>query len=355
MSIMKSPEQKTFSHDTACDTTQISTRIGVLITNLGTPDSCAVADVRRYLREFLWDRRVVESPRLWWWLVLHLVILTLRPRKSAAAYQKIWSESGSPLLVIARQQRDKLQQLLGADCVVELGMRYGNPAVGHALESLHDAGARRVLVLPLYPQYCAATTASTFDAVSAALARRRWIPQVRMVNHYHDHAGYILALANRVRQYQQAHGMSEVLLMSFHGIPQTYFDAGDPYPCECRKTARLLAEELGLDARAWRLSFQSRFGPKKWVQPYTNETLTALARDGVRDVQVVCPGFSADCLETLEEIAMENRDIFRAAGGEKYGYIPCLNDDDEHVQALADIITSNIGDWIMDSKKNTAT
>lgn len=335
---MKLTGEKT-SHHGGADCT------GVLITNLGTPDSCRPGDVRRYLKEFLWDPRVVKAPRPVWWLVLHLAVLNTRPRKSAKAYQNIWREDGSPLLVISRQQQRRLQQTLGADSFkVELGMRYGNPSIATAIASLQSAGVRRLLVLPLYPQYSATTTASAFDAVSAALSRRRWIPQLRRVNHYHDHPGYITALANRVRDYQKIHG-GEVLLMSFHGIPQAYFEAGDPYPCECRKTARLLAEELGLNEREWQVSFQSRFGPKQWLQPYTDRALISLARAGVRSVQVVCPGFSADCLETLAEVAMENRDRFLGAGGENYGYIPCLNDGDEHIRALTDIITGNIGDW----------
>ena len=330
-------------------------RIGVLITNLGTPDSFRTGDVRRYLREFLSDPRVVEAPRLLWWLVLRLVILNTRPRKSARAYGKVWREDGSPLLVISRQQQRKLQQVLGTDSLeVGLGMRYGNPSIASAIADLQAAGVRRLLVLPLYPQYSATTTASTFDAVSAALSRRRWIPQLRMINHYHDHPGYIGALAAGVRKYRQTHGAGEVLLMSYHGIPRAYFEAGDPYPLECKKTAALLAEELGLGANEWRISFQSRFGPQEWMQPYTDHVLTSLAGDGTRSVQVVCPGFSADCLETLEEIAMENRDVFLGAGGEKYGYIPCLNDGDAHIRALTDIITGNIRDWMAEAEKTRA-
>ncbi len=319
----------------------------MLITNLGTPDSCKPGDVRRYLKEFLSDPRVVEAPRLLWWLVLHLVVLTTRPRKSASAYKKIWREDGSPLLAISRKQQSKLQQMLDADCIkVELAMRYGNPSIKTALANLHCAGVRELLVLPLYPQYSATTTASTFDAVCLELSGRRWIPALRMITHYHDHPGYLKALANSVRNYRKTHGQSEVLLMSFHGIPQAYFEAGDPYPCECRKTARLLAEQLGLDEDAWRISFQSRFGPRQWLQPYTDHALTSLAQTGTRNVQVICPGFSVDCLETLEEIAMQNRDVFINAGGENYGYIPCLNDDDEHIRVLANIIGDNVGGWL---------
>ncbi len=342
--------------------------IGVLVTNLGSPDSCKPGDVRRYLREFLWDRRVVEAPRALWWLVLNLFILATRPRKSAAAYRKVWREDGAPLLAISRRQRRKLRQVLGerhpqpaavkavkvARVEVALGMRYGNPSIAGALAALQSAGMRKLLVLPLYPQYCAVTTASTFDAVCAELARWRWIPAVRMIDHYHDHPAYIRALANSVRDYRQTHGGGECLLMSFHGIPRAYFEAGDPYHCECHKTARLLAEELGLGEREWRVSFQSRFGAKPWLQPYTDQTLASLAQSGVRSVQVICPGFSADCLETLEEIAMENRAVFLRAGGENYGYIPCLNDRDDHIQMLAGLITDHLHGWRERDERDTA-
>ena len=364
MVAVKLTDAKKFGHGTFDDgtfdagTSDGGDCTGVLITNLGTPDSCRPGDVRRYLKEFLWDPRVVKIPRAVWWPVLHLVVLNTRPRKSARAYQKIWGKDGSPLLVISRQQQRKLQRKLaqgpGANSIkVELGMRYGNPSIAAAIANLQSAGVRRLLVLPLYPQYSTTTTASAFDAVRAALSssRGQWTPALRMVNHYHDHPGYIAALAGGVRDYQKTYGGGEVLLMSFHGIPQAYSEAGDPYPHECRKTARLLAEELGLNAREWRVSFQSRFGPTQWLQPYTDHALISLARGGVRSVQVVCPGFSVDCLETLAEVAVENRDRFLAAGGENYGYIPCLNDGDEHIRALADIIignigTGNIGDWI---------
>ena len=326
--------------------------IGVLVANLGTPDSCRVGDVRRYLGEFLWDRRVVEVSRVVWWLVLHLAVLPTRPRKTAKAYREIWGKDGSPLLAVSRRQVRELERRLKAHShshsgglAVELGMRYGTPSIAGALAKLRLGGARRVLVLPLYPQYCAATTASAFDAVCAELSRWRRVPALRVIDHYHDHPGYIAALANSVRDYRQVHGGSERLLMSFHGIPCAYVDAGDPYHGECLTTARLLAEELELDEREWRVSFQSRFGPKQWLQPYTDHTLADWARDGVRSVQVICPGFSADCLETLEEVAMQNRDIFMRAGGENYGYIPCLNDRDDHIEALARLVTDNLAGW----------
>ena len=343
--MVKYTRQTTFDHgsDGGGD------RIGVLLANLGTPDSCRRGDVRRYLREFLWDPRVVEAPRALWWLLLNLVILTVRPGKSAAAYRKVWGEDGSPLLAVCRKQQRALQQKLNGDSLnsiaVEVGMRYGNPSIAAALERLTAAGVRKLLVLPLYPQYCAATTASTFDAVYATLSRQRWLPAVRMVDHYHDDSAYIAALADSVRDYRKIHGGSDFLLMSFHGIPQAYFEAGDPYHCECHKTARLLAEHLGLGDHEWQVSFQSRFGRKPWLQPYTDQTLTKLAQTGVSDVQVICPGFSADCLETLEEMAMENREVFMHAGGERYGYIPCLNDQDAHIEMLRGLILDNTRDW----------
>ncbi len=324
--------------------------LGVLLVNLGTPDSPRPADVRRYLREFLWDPRVVELPRPLWWLVLNLVILTTRPRRTAAAYAKIWTEAGSPLLDVSRQQQRALQARLEEDAdapvKVALAMRYGNPSVDAGLGELRAAGARRVLVLPLYPQYSATTTASTFDAVSARLRQRRWIPELRFVNHYHDDPRYIAALAASVRDHWARHGEPEVLLMSFHGIPKDYFLAGDPYHCECLKTARLLATALELPESRWRLSFQSRMGPREWLQPYTDTMVRDLAAEGVKRLHVICPGFSADCLETLEEVALEYRDAFLAAGGELYDYIPCLNAQPAHIELLAGLVRHHTRHWM---------
>ena len=331
-----------FHHDQA-------NRTGILLVNLGTPDAPDRASVRRYLREFLWDPRVVEGPRLPWWLVLNLVILNTRPGKSARAYRKIWTDQGSPLLNISRQQEqalgEKLREVHGDDVCISLGMRYGSPSIARGLEELREAGARRVLVLPLYPQYSATTTASIFAEVTRVLRGWRWLPELRFINQYHDDPAYIASLAQSIRDWREAHGAAEQLLLSFHGIPQEYFEKGDPYFCECHKTGRLLARELDLQPGEWTLSFQSRLGPKQWLQPYTDRTLEQLARNGVRSVQVLCPGFSADCLETLEEVAMENRDIFLAAGGERYEYIPCLNDRPDHIGALAGLIGRHIAGW----------
>jgi ferrochelatase len=329
-------------------------RLGVLLINLGTPDSPSAPHVRRYLREFLWDRRVVEMPRALWWLVLNLIILNTRPRRSAAAYAKVWTDAGSPLLVISQRQQRALQAALErhlrAPVSVTLAMRYGRPSIASGLEALRKAGARRVLVLPLYPQYSATTTASTFDAVTRVLRDWRWLPELRFINHYHDHPAYIDALADSVRRHRAQYGEPDRLLMSFHGIPTDYFLAGDPYFCECQKTARLLAEALDLPPQGWQVSFQSRLGPKQWLQPYTDQTLRALAAEGVKAVHVVCPGFSADCLETLEEIAMENRQTFLEAGGEHYRYIPCLNDHPQHIDALTGLVDHHTQGWLPPSE-----
>ncbi|MCB1857236.1 MAG: ferrochelatase [Gammaproteobacteria bacterium] len=324
--------------------------LGVLLTNLGTPDSDSRRDVRRYLKEFLWDPRVVEMWRPLWWLVLNGIILNTRPSRSAKAYKKIWTEEGSPLLVFGRRQQRALQDLLDRRSEfpvrVALAMRYGNPSIASGLEELRQAGARRLLVLPLYPQYSATTTASTFDAVTKVLRGWRWIPESRFVNHYHDDPDYIGALAASVRAFWEIHRQPEKLVFSFHGIPEDYFHAGDPYYCECQKTGRLLAEALELPADRWVLTFQSRLGPKQWLQPYTDKTLSALAASGVKRVHVVCPGFSTDCLETLEEVAMENREIFLAAGGTDYEYIPCLNAEASHIEMMSGLVCRHTRDWM---------
>ncbi|MEN8108874.1 MAG: ferrochelatase [Pseudomonadota bacterium] len=331
-----------FQHDT-------TERLGVLLVNLGTPESPATGDVRRYLKEFLWDPRVVEMFRPAWWLVLNLIILNTRPRRTAEAYAKVWTDAGSPLLVISRQQQQALQaaleQRLGYPVSTVLAMRYGTPSLANGLQELRDAGARRVLVLPLYPQYSATTTASVYDAVCDELQRWRWLPELRFINHYHDDPAHIQALADSVRTFQAEHGVPDKLLLSFHGIPRDYFLAGDPYFCECQKTGRLLAAALGLPDDRWQLTFQSRLGPKAWLKPYTNKTLASLAKSGTKHVQVICPGFSADCLETLEEVAMQNRDIFLKAGGEAYHYIPCLNDSAQHIDMMAGLVERHIQGW----------
>jgi len=333
-----------FSHDDPA-------AIGVLLTNLGTPDAPTPAALRRYLREFLSDPRVVEQPRWLWWLILNGIILNVRPKRSAAAYRTVWGEEGSPLLATSRQQQQALapllQQMAGTVPLhVELAMRYGNPGIRQGLEALRDKGCRKILVLPLYPQYSATTTGSTFDAVADVLKTWRWVPELRMVEGYHAHPAYIEALAASVRAHWQQHGEPERLLLSFHGIPQRYFEAGDPYPCLCRKTGRLLAEALNLPEGRWQVCFQSRFGREPWMQPYTDETLKAWGAERLARVDVICPGFSADCLETLEEIAVENRHIFEQAGGGAFHYIPALNTQLAHIDALYKVAADHLCGWL---------
>lgn len=323
--------------------------LGVLITNLGTPDAPTPEALRRYLGEFLWDPRVVETPRPLWWLILHGVILRIRPRRAARAYASVWTEAGSPLLAISRLQAAALQESLSehfpGPVKVALGMRYGNPSIASALEELRAAGARRLLVLPLYPQYSASTGASTFDAVAAVLKQWRWLPELRFVTHYHDHPAYIEAVADSIRAHRAEHPGEAKLLFSFHGLPKRYLLAGDPYHCECHATARLVAERLGLQQDEWQLTFQSRFGREEWLKPYTDHTLKAWGKAGVARVQVVCPGFSADCLETLEEIAEQNREFFLHAGGKQFEYIPALNDSAAHIAALTRIVREQACGW----------
>jgi len=323
-------------------------KIGVLLTNLGTPDSPSRKDVKRYLGEFLWDPRVVELPRVLWWPILHGVILTTRPSRSAKAYQKIWETEGSPLLINTLKQADKLQKAMGEDVAVVPAMRYGSPSIKQGLEQLRDRGCQRILLFPLYPQYSATTTASTFDAVVDELKSWRQIPELRLLNQYYDNPAYIQALANSIRAFQKEHGQPEMLVLSYHGLPQRYVDAGDPYAIQCESTSKALVKELQLDDDQWRHSYQSRIGRDPWLQPATSDSLEQLAASGTKNVQIVCPGFSSDCLETLEEIAMENRHVFLAAGGEEYRYIPCLNDSGEHIQMMAQLTRRYLGGWLDD-------
>lgn len=325
-------------------------RLGVLFCNLGTPDEPTPAGVRRYLREFLWDPRVVQVPRPLWWLILNIIILPLRPRKVAHAYRSVWMEEGAPLRVISLRQGAALQSAFDdahpGRVVVATAMRYGNPSIATGLERLRAAGAQQVLVLPAYPQYSSSTTASVFDEVASVLRSWPRIPELRIVRNYHDRDDYIVALAASVREHWDANGRGKRLMMSFHGVPQRYLRDGDPYHCECQKTGRLLAEALGLQDGEWQLTFQSRFGAEAWLQPYTDVTLKQWGRDGVDTVDVICPGFSADCLETLEEIAIQNRDVFVAAGGTALRYIPCLNERPDHIAMLHGLAATHMGDWL---------
>lgn len=325
-------------------------RVGVLLTNLGTPDAPERKPLKRYLRQFLSDPRVVEIPRLVWLLILHGIILNIRPARSAAAYSTVWTERGSPLLFHTRDQAEALHAAMnerfGERVVVDFAMRYGTPDIPGAIQSMLDRGVRKLLVLPLYPQYSGPTTGSTFDALAADFNRRRWLPELRFVSSYHDHPAYIEAMANSIRAYREQHGSADKLMFSYHGEPRRYLDQGDPYFCQCHKTTRLVAEHLGLQESEYLVTFQSRFGKAEWLQPYTDETLKALPGQGVKSVQMICPGFSADCLETLEEIGVENRDYFMAAGGERYEYIPCLNSEPGHISALAEIVNDQLGKWL---------
>lgn len=319
---------------------------GVLLCNLGTPDAPTPTAVRRYLAEFLWDPRIVEIPRLLWGPILYGFVLPFRPHRVARAYASIWTEHGSPLRVISECQADALQRLFGDGVKVALGMRYGTPAIAAALRELAGGGVTRILVLPAYPQNSGTTIGSVYDAIAAELKHWRKLPEMRFVNGYHDDAGWLDALAASVREYWRAHGRGERLLMSFHGVPRRIVRAGDPYHDECRRSARLLAERLGLGDGEWQLSFQSLFGREEWLQPYTGETLAAWGRDGTGRVDVVCPGFSADCLETLEEIAIRYRELFAKSGGGELRYIPCLNDREDHIDALHAIAARHMRDWL---------
>ena len=325
-----------------------ATRTAILLVNLGTPEAPTASALRRYLGQFLWDPRVVEIPRPVWWLILHGVILRTRPAKSAAKYASIWSTQGSPLLVWTQRQAALLQARLqsqGHEVLVRCAMRYGKPAVDATLDALKAEGASRVLVLPLYPQYAAATTASTIDAVSAWARKTRQIPELRFVNRYHDDPGYIGALAASVQAHWAQHGRGQKLVMSFHGVPARSLALGDPYHCECHKTARLLAEALGLATADYIVTFQSRLGRAKWLEPYTEPTVKRLAGEGIKRIDAICPGFAADNLETLEEIAMEARDAFLAAGGEQFKFIDCLNDRPDWINALANLSLRHLQGW----------
>ncbi|HAY94329.1 ferrochelatase [Shewanella sp.] len=316
-------------------------KVGVLLLNLGTPDEPTASAVRRYLAEFLADPRVVEIPKLVWMLILHGIILRVRPAKSAALYQKVWTAAGSPLMDISLRQTAKLADKLKADnhdVSVHLAMRYGNPSVASTLQTMHQNGIDKIVVLPLYPQYAAPTTGSAFDAIAAELSKWRYIPALHFINTYHDNADFINALANSITADFEAHGKPQKLVLSYHGMPERNLHLGDPYYCFCMKTTRLVTEKLGLGKDEFVMTFQSRFGKAKWLQPYTDATLKALPQQGVRDIAIVCPAFSADCLETLEEIVGENGHLFAKSGGEKFRYIAALNDDDAHITMMANLV-----------------
>lgn len=325
--------------------------IGVLVVNLGTPEAPTAQALRPYLRDFLSDPRVIELPAWKWKPILHGIVLRTRPRQSAALYRKVWTREGSPLLSITRRQAEALQKVLAAEMStpvhVVAAMRIGRPSLADGLEALRARGCRRVLVLPMFPQYSGTTTGSVFDGVAHELTRWRYVPELRFVHGWHDEPGYVAALAATVREAWTERGRPARLLVSFHGLPQRYSDAGDPYERQCRETARLLAERLGLAPHEYEVAFQSRFGREEWLKPYTDETVRALGREGVAPVHVVAPAFSADCLETLEELDGLNREFYVHAGGksEEYHYIPALNDRPDHVRFLADLVKRHVQGW----------
>lgn len=329
--------------------------IGILISNLGTPDAPTTPALRRYLAEFLWDKRVIDLWRPLWWLILHGIVLRTRPSKSAALYKSVWTAEGSPLLSMTRRQAAMIEAALGSaenahggePLHFAVGMRYGNPSIASALQRLRDKGCERLLVLPLYPQYAAATVASSFDAVFDELKQWRALPELRLVNSYHDEPLYIDALVESIRNVWQRDGEPERLLFSFHGLPERYVKLGDPYRRECLRTTELVVRALNLNPARFTVAFQSRFGKEVWLQPYTDKTLEAWAKAGVKSVDVICPGFSADCLETIEEINMQNRELFLHSGGERFRYIPALNDTPSHIRALSELVRKNLQGWLL--------
>ncbi len=323
--------------------------LGVLVVNLGTPEAPTPSAVRRYLAEFLWDPRIIELPRPLWWLILHGVILRVRPGRSAKAYQKIWTDDGSPLLLNSQAIADGIQARLRSsfdgDVHVRLAMSYGQPSIRSVLQELDTLNASRIVVLPLYPQYSGTTAASIFDALTRELSKRRWVPELRFINQYHDEPEFIAAHVANIEAFWREHGRGDKLLFSFHSIPKKNLLGGDPYHCQCHKTARLITESMGLADDDWALTFQSRVGFSEWLRPYTDETVEQLGTEKLGRLDVVCPGFAADCLETLEEIAMQNAEIFTDAGGGELRYIPALNDRDDHVDFLAALVKNQTGSW----------
>jgi ferrochelatase len=335
----------------------VGSQIGVLLINLGTPDEATPKAVRAYLKEFLSDPRVVEIPRVIWLPILYLFVLTRRPKQSAARYQQVWMRDGSPLRVYTQKQAALVRGYLGdrlrAPLVIDYGMRYGSPSIPDKLRDLRAQGCDRILLLPLYPQYSASTTATAFDAAFSALGRVRNQPEVRTVRQFHDDEGYIRALEQSVREHWTKRGRSEMLVMSFHGVPRRSSTLGDPYGHQCEQTGRLLAQALGLKTDEYRVTFQSRFGRAEWLQPYTADVLKTLGRGGVARVDVMCPGFVTDCLETLEEIAIEAKAFFLEAGGREFHYIPCLNDRHEWIAALTALIERNLAGWPLPAPHTT--
>ena len=325
-------------------------KVGILLANLGTPDAPTAKALRPYLNQFLMDRRVVEIPRFIWWWILNCIILVIRPKKSAEKYAQVWMQEGSPLLVHAKNQAQLLRGYLGqkikSPFAVELGMSYGNPSMQSAIEKLKAQHCNKILVFPLYPQYAASSTAASLDAVWKTLIKMRNVPAIRTIKHYHDHPAYIQALADSINKFWQINGKPEKLIMSFHGVPKFHLMKGDLYHCECHKTGRLLADTLGLNQDQYQIAFQSRFGKQEWLKPYLASTLEALGKQKVKRIDIVCPGFSSDCLETLEEIAMEGKHIFQSNGGGEYHYIPALNENEAWIHAMTTIALENLQGWV---------
>jgi len=342
---------RNFSH-------QQKDKIGVLITNLGTPQAANTQAVRTYLSEFLSDPRIVEIPRLLWLMILHGFILRVRPKRSAKAYASVWGKRGSPLMFHTQDQCTELSTKLteqmgeqgGEQIQVEFAMRYGQPSISSVLQKMADAGVRKLLVLPLYPQYASSTVGSTFDALAKDFSQRRWLPQLRFISGYHDSAPYIQALAQSIKVHWAKHGRADKLILSYHGLPEQTLTSGDPYFCQCHATTRQLVKLLDISEDEYLTTFQSRVGRAEWLKPYTDKTLMALPNQGIKSLQVICPGFPADCLETIEEIAVENRDYFLENGGERYEYIPALNASEDHIQALTSLINENISGWSQPSE-----
>jgi ferrochelatase len=332
-------------------------KTGILLVNLGTPDEATPSAVRRYLKEFLSDQRVVEIPRVIWWLILNGIILNVRPKKTAKKYESVWMPEGSPLRVYTERQAQMLRGYLGeivkSPFKVVPAMRYGNPSIEAGINKLKKDGCENILVLPLYPQYAASTTASTFDQVARVLMRQRNVPGIRLVRSYHDHPAYIGAMVRNVQAYWTRAGRPDFatdrLVMTFHGLPRFHLDQGDPYHCQCHKSARLIAEGLGLAKDQYLVTFQSRFGRAEWLKPYTGDSLKTLGAEGVRRIDVICPGFAADCLETLEEIAMEAKETFLHAGGKAFNYIPVANDSEAYVGALTEIARDHLAGWVSET------
>ncbi len=324
-------------------------KTGILLTNLGTPDEPTAPSLKTYLRQFLSDERVIETPKPIWWLILNGIVLRTRPAKSAKAYQSVWTDDGSPLLLYTKKQKNLIKEKLEkkySNLVFDIGMRYGNPSIAEGLNNLRKQNCDRIIVLPLYPQYCAATTGSTFDAVALELQKWRWVPSLRFIGSYYDQPLYIQALKNSIEEFWSKNDKPKKLLFSYHGIPKKYLDKGDPYHCFCRKTTRLVAESMNLPGDSYMTTFQSRFGPAEWLQPYTDKTIESLAKEGTDNIHVISPAFSSDCLETIEELNEENREIFMENGGKKFGYIPCLNDRDDHILLLTSLLENELHGWV---------